>query len=681
MKSRFSLCVCAVLLAAFVSAYAVPPDCSFSLSLVTVEGARTSIVVKASEMLSSEKSESNGNYSLVWRGHPEIGTDFKVSATLSPDGFGGYAYGISYSGVKRGLAVDEIHFPVLTVPRSDSSKLLYPQQIGMLRKPDWTKYKDGETVVSRGPNLVGFHFAALVDEKIGSWYVDQRGDARLRPGRFTFVNRDGGKVEMSAHYFPTLDETKSGCGSLPFGGVFRPFKGGWFAAAKIYRDWVKTQSWFIKAKSRDFAKLRPIAFWAWNRGRSTDVAPSIERFVDETGLPAALDWYWWHEIPYDVKYPNFWPPREPVEQFRATVDRLKKKGVYVQTYTNGMLWDMDEPDWKEGGEQECMMFKNGGLNVTVFNVYLKHRMVIMCGESPELQRRMRKVERQLADCGLNALYLDMIGNCMGSCWNPKHSHSPGGGTVMSDGYRAYLKAVKADNPGVDVSTEEEGEAYLDVVDSLIVLYAAYERMGKGVAPEFEMVPVFHMLYHGCVAMYGSYSVIDGITPWDEKWGVRPTINEDRWKGRFPDQFALEHSRGVVWGQQPMVHKLLPEHQTDPKWAAEWKFIKDTARFYHANRDILFDGEMCDFGEMKCASKPVDFFVRGCYTKEENFKQVRQDAVQTVFHSVWKSPKGEKSAVLVNWTRDWQPYDLAVEGKSISGTLPPLSWVRKSILSQ
>ena len=673
MKSTVKSCLSLFCSIAFLQAAATPPDCTFALSFSSGKVASTSIVVHASEMLSHEKSESNGAISLVWRGHQRFGSDFAVRASLVPDGVGGYTYGISYSGVDRHLAVDEIRFPIFTVPRSDSSKLLYPLQIGMLRKPDWRKYKDGETIVSRGPNIMGFHFAALVDEANGGWYVDQRGDARLRPGRFSFVNRSGGKVEITAAYFPTLDETKNGRGSLPFDGVVRPFRGGWFDAAKIYRDWVKTQPWFMEAKSREFKNLRPIAFWAWNRGRSSDVAPSIERFVEETGLPAALDWYWWHEIPYDVKYPNFWPPREPVEQFRATIERLKKKGVYVQTYTNGMLWDMDEPDWKEGGEQECMMFKSGGLNVTVFNTYLGHRMVIMCGESPELQRRMRKVERTLADCGLNGLYLDMIGNCMGSCWNPRHRHAPGGGTVMSDGYRAYLKAVKSDNPGVDVSTEEEGEAYLDVVDSLIVLYAAYERLGKGVAPEFEMVPVFHMLYHGCVAMYGSYSVIDGITPWDEKWGKRPPIDEARWQGRFPDQFALEHSRGVVWGQQPMVHKLLPEHQTDPKWAAEWKFIKDTARFYHAHRDFLFDGEMCDPGTLKCVTKPVDFFVRGCYTKEEKFKQVRQNAVPTVLHSVWKSPDGAIAAVLVNWTRDIQAYDFTAEGVRRTGTLLPLSW--------
>ena len=656
-----------------VAALAQTPDCSFAMKLCALHDVRSVVEVEAAEMREFREGESNGVRTLTWRGHETAGGEFSVTAKLVSDGADGYAYSFSYSGLTNGYAAEEIVFPVMTVPRSDSAALLYPLQSGMLRRPDWRKFKDGDTVVGVGPNVMGFHFAAMLDDSAGGWYIDQRGDARLRPGRFQFVKRGESGLEISASYFPTLDETRSGCGKMPFGGVVRPVHGGWFQAAKIYRDWVKTQGWYARARARRSAKLRDIALWAWNRGRSGNVLPSVVRFVEETGLPAALDWYWWHEIPYDVKYPNFWPPRETETDFCAAVRCLHEKGVYVQTYTNGMLWDRDEPDWKDGGERGAKMFKGGALDATVFNKYLNHRMVIMCGEAPEFQRRIRDVESRITGCGIDGLYMDMIGNCMGSCWNPSHEHAPGGGTVMSGGYRRFLNMVKYDNPDTDISSEEAGEAYLDVVDSLILLYAAYERLGRGVAPEFEMLPVFQMLYHGCVAMYGSYSVIDGITPWDEKWGRRPAIDETRWAGCFPDQFALEFARGVVWGQQPTVHKLLLEHQTDSRWAAEWKFVKDTAAFYHANREFLFDGEMCDPGAMRCETKTVDFFVRGCYTKEENFRSVREPAVPAVLHSVWKAPDGRIAAVLANWTRQEQRYALFFGGERRYGIISPLFW--------
>jgi hypothetical protein len=38
-----------------------------------------------------------------------------------------------------------------------------------------------------------------------------------------------------------------------------------------------------------------------------------------------------------------------------------------------------------------------------------------------------------------------------------------------------------------------------------------------------------------------------------------------------------------------------------------------------------------------------------------------------------APDGRTAAVLVNWTRDAQPYALQWKGFKASGSLPPLSW--------
>ena len=646
-------------------------DVSFALRLNAREKKGEALTVTAADMACCERHETAAGTEVVWSGHPRCGETFTVKATFRP-GADGWTYGLSFDGNESGLDVEEIRFPVVEVSRTAKTALLYPRQSGLLRRPDWSKFKDGELVQATGPNVCGFRFAAALDET-GGWYLDQRGDARLRPVQYRFVKRGEDRVEMSAAYFPTVSPETRRAGRLPFEGTFRRFAGGWFAAAKIYRDWVTQEDWCKKARARNFGKLRDVALWMWNRGRSDQVIPSVERFMDETGLPAALDWYWWHQIPYDVEYPRFWPPREGEAKFAEAVKRLEKRGVYVQTYTNGMLRDMEDDDWPEKSK-EAIRFRNGGLDQTTFNVYLNHRMAIMCGEAPGFQRELRAVERKIAATGLDALYLDMIGNFMGSCWNPAHRHAPGGGTVVSDGYRALLRAVRADNPGVHLSTEEEGESYIDLVDSFITLYAGYERLGRGVAPEYEMLPVFQMIYHGCVALYGSYSVIDGITPWDEKWGERPPIDEAKWAGRFPDQFAVEFARGVTWGIQPTVHKLLVEHQTEAKWADEWKFVKDTARFYHANRDLLFDGEMCAPGQMTCRAKPVDFFIRGCYTKEEKFRTCREEALPTVFHSIWRPcGGGSPTAVVVNWTREPQAFSLKAPDIVAEGTLPPRSW--------
>lgn len=105
-----------------------------------------------------------------------------------------------------------------------------------------------------------------------------------------------------------------------------------------------------------------------------------------------------------------------------------------------------------------------------------------------------------------------------------------------------------------------------------------------------------------------------------------------------------------------------------------KLMKDTARFYHANSDLLFDGEMLAPGRLKCGAERVAFLQRGSYTKPDGVKEVVQDALPAVFHSVWRSKKGRTAAVLVNWSRKEQAYSLEAPDVASSGTIPARSWI-------
>ena len=137
---------------------------------------------------------------------------------------------------------------------------------------------------------------------------------------------------------------------------------------------------------------------------------------------------------------------------------------------------------------------------------------------------------------------------------------------------------------------------------------------------------------------------------------------------------VEVARGVVWGQQPTVHKFLLEHATSPRFAADYAFMKDTARFYHDNRDLLFDGEMRAPGRLECPTQRVVFLRRGSYTRPSQVKEAVQDALPTVFHSVWRAKNGRTAAVLVNWSRVAQCYSLVSPDVSSEGVIPARSWI-------
>jgi len=562
-----------------------------------------------------------------------------------------------------------------TVPRTARAKVLIPHSVGRVTSPDWTKLAPGATYERCNPGWgMTYRMVAVLNESGESYALIQKGARE----HFSFLRvRQGlkdGEVILESGYVPDADDLKSGTVALPFGTQLVPFTGGWFAAAEKYREVVADEPWLKAARSRDFSRMRDIGFWFWNRLDSGTVIPPIERFMRDSGVPAALDWYWWHRISYDTSYPNYWPPREPLDRFAAAVKRLNEKGIFCQTYMNGMCWDVDDPSWTEGGEAGVRRRRDGSFPSTAWNRFTNHRLADMCGEAPEFQCRIRTLVKKLRALGFDGQYLDCIGNGgYGACWATNHVHAAGGGAHMVRDFRTFVSEVRRENPGMALCTEDINESYLDLFTSYIITSTSYERFEAGKAVDYEQVPVFMAVYHGAGVFFGNFATLGGIPAWDPQWPSAERWTEEKdWPQLFPDQFPVEVARGVVWGLQPTAHNFRMENITDPSCQDGYRFMIDTARFYHAHREWLFDGEMCDPGRLDCARAEVKFLNRGTYTKKGEYR-VSTHELPTVFHSVWKSPKGEVGAVLANWSAVPRAYRLQTPSGADSATLPPRSW--------
>ena len=628
--------------------------------------------LKSDEMLSRTVEERDGAREIVWRGHRTAGADFTVTARVTREGEA-RVYALSWCGYAGERLVETVFYPVVDVPRTDDAKILFPYSGGYVYRPDWRTAEPGRAM--RTDANVSFHMSALLNGEETSYEFEQRG-ARTQPTRFEF--RQGAAprtANLSSGVILPVSRETSSAHALPFTVALTPFRGGWYEASRIYARTVRREPWYQAAKARNFGKLRDIGMWFWNRRTSEIVIPPIEKFMADAGVPAALDWYWWHKTSYDTGYPNFWPPREPEERFRAAVRRLNAKGIYCQTYMNGMTWDVDDPSWKDGGEQGVKYLRDGTFRAHPWNRFTGHRLGYMCGEAPQYQARMREQCRILRGCGFDGQYLDMIGNASyGACWRKDHAHPFGGGDHMVENFRTYVKAVRADNPGLQLCTEDVNESYLDLFESVIVLSPSYERnSSKAGEVDFEVVPAFQSVYHGAIVLFGNFAMLDGIPAWDPLWPDKERwTKEEPWERLFPDQFFVEHARGVIWGMQPSVHNFRLNNATEERYAEGYRFMIDTARFYHANREYLFDGEMLNPGELDCGKARVEFLKRGTYTKDGEYK-VSANTLPTVFHSVWRAPCGRVAAILVNWSRRPQRYSLRTPDIAAEGELSPRSW--------
>jgi len=150
----------------------------FSLQLGKPDRPAPEKTVRASDMRTfSVSTNAAGAIGLAWRGHPDCGEDFTVRASLCPEE-GDWRYDFSYERNEGGYDIEDIRFPELTVPRDETTRLLYPNQSGMIRLPKWKGLKPREEICGCGPLFLGFRFVATLDGEGRSWYVDQRDDAR-----------------------------------------------------------------------------------------------------------------------------------------------------------------------------------------------------------------------------------------------------------------------------------------------------------------------------------------------------------------------------------------------------------------------------------------------------------------------------------------------------------------------
>ncbi len=636
---------------------------------------RESVSVTSDDVEARSVERRGGGTVVTWRGHPVCGAGFAAVAEFEPQE-GGWSWTFRYEGNEaEGLDVEAIDFPVVDAPRTDKTGVVYPKSLGVLEHPAWKSLAPGAEIVAAKP--IAFRFIAACDGSAGGLYLDERG-ARGYAGRLVAENgREPMTVRLIARHLPVVTPGSNRAFALPYGGTVRRFDGGWYEAARIYRAWARTQPWASANRAKDRTRLRDIALWMWQRGASEGVVGAAERFQDETGLPPAVDWYWWHKIPYDTHYPFFWPPREGEAAFRAAIARMKKRGIFSQVYTNGASWDCDDPSWAtDGGLEGARHEERGGSFLAYrYNVFTKHRLGHMCGEAPKFQDHFAKLAAKLADCGLDGLYMDQIGClCFGSCWNPAHGHAPGGGRTMTDGFRNLFRRIRRENPGLLLSTEEPNEEYIEDVDHVICLRQNPERAEQRGWQTHEAVPVYQTLHHGETTLFGSFAILDGRPAWDSAW---PDENrwrdEGKWDALFSvDLFSLEFVRGVVFGNQPCVHNLTLGQIENPGLAEGWRFLKETAAFYYANREFLYDGEMLHPGSMDCEQVPFTFPARSTYTTEKSLARVRS-ASPAVLHSVWRAPDGRIAAVLVNWTSQPRRYALTAPDAAAEGTIPPRSW--------
>nr|HPJ99918.1 DUF6259 domain-containing protein [Candidatus Hydrogenedentota bacterium] len=445
------------------------------------------------------------------------------------------------------------------------------------------------------------------------------------------------------------------------------FVGDWFTAAERYRVWALQQPWAQHARLKtgqveDWAT--ETALWVWNRGRSNQVLTPARALQERTGLPVSVFWHWWHGCPYDIGFPEYFPPREGAEPFREAVKSAKDAGVNAMVYMNQRLWGMTTESWvAEGAERFAVKGPDGQVRPEIYNTFQPAPCAAMCmGTAFWRNTYAGLAEQAINGLGVSAIYMDQACTSL-PCYDPAHGHPIGGGTYWMEGFRSLQDDIRnrcarpSDAGGQTnavLAGEGCGEAWLPYLDLMLSLQVSIERYAQpGI---WEPIPFFHAVYHGYAIFFGNYSSLT-MPPYDDLWPAEfaPKNPLELLDTKFSTQFRLEQARAFVWGQQPTIANFLPAMFEER--AAELTYLVRLAKVRQQGLDYLLHGTMLRPPAIALTEEEIDISRLSIYAGQQDALKQYRKAIPRVLASAWQAGDGRVAIVLANLTGEPQQFPL------------------------
>jgi len=416
--------------------------------------------------------------------------------------------------------------------------------------------------IGKGTTTSGQYPSGWTPVQMGAYY-DARGGLYFAcedPNASTkdiSTGASGGAVAVRMS-FPAEDATVQGNGfRQPGETVLRLFDGDWFDAAGIYRDWVEAKApWWPDAERPDTPQwMKDIAVWAQTGGGPAEVVEPVKRMAAYMGVPTALHWYSWHEIPFDVNYPHYFPTKPGMAE---GVRELQEAGVRVMPYINGRLWDTALDDFKSTGIAAATKGEDGNPYIEEYGSGAK--LAPMCPTQKLWRDTVRGIVLRLCgtEVGVDGVYIDQIAAAGPRlCMDKAHGHPLSGGSWWTvGGYWPLLAQLREElhalSPDKMTTTECNAEPYANLMDGYLTWHFQYA----------DQIPLFAAIYGGRVQLFG------------------------RAYGGDEQAVRMKAAQSLVWGEQIgwMSPSLIDHPVNGP-------YLRRVARMRYALRDFLATGTM------------------------------------------------------------------------------------------
>ncbi len=556
----------------------------------------------------------------------------------------------------RDVAVQQVVFPRLAaLPAQPGERLAVPAWLGeLLVDPRQAMVsKAGKSVRTEWqyPGRLAMQCLAFYRPGGAGLYLACDDATALRKSFAASADGRGG-FSLEITHLPENGARDTERYTPPYGVRVGTFQGDWITAAERYRTWAVEQPWVKTSRLASGAVpqwARETALWVWNRGRSSDVLGPAVAMQRELGLPVSVLWHWWHGCAYDAGFPEYLPPREGAEPFRAALAEAHKHGVHSLVYMNTRLWGLTTRSWaEEGAVAYAVKRPDGSHRREVYNTFTRQPLTAMCmGTAYWRNKYAGLAERAIRELGVDGIYMDQACSSL-SCFDPAHGHPLGGGSYWMHGFRQLSADIRGRAAGIrsiGLAGEGAGEAWLPYLDLMLSLEVSRERY-RPPTPQWEPIPFFQAVYHPYAIQFGNYSSLT-MPPYDDLWPAEfaPKQPLQLLDQKFARQFRFEQARAFVWGQQPMIANFLPSHMEERP--EEIAYVLQLARLRQAGLDYLMHGEFLRPPGIDAPSVEADISRLSIYAGQKGALTSFKKNLPLAIAGAWRSPAGNVAVALAS----------------------------------
>jgi len=414
---------------------------------------------------------------------------------------------------------------------------------------------------------------------------------------------------------------------------FGVYQGGWLEAAHRYRPWALKQRWACKgplSQRTDVPdKIKNIGIWIrdsweWNdaKGSPSQMNKPLLDAAKKLQVPIGLQWYNWHQNPFDNDYPHFIPAKD---KFKQRVEELIAHGIVVMPYINGSSADMNISDFDKFAPH-AVRDEAGGIRHHYYS-NSAGRLLSMCGKQTFWQDTIASLVDDIFTLyGVDGIYVDQVAGLYHElCFAPNHDHPLGGGTYWADGNWELLRKIKnvahKNNRDCVITSEAATEVFLDVLDGNLFWSQ----------PSEDEIPMMSVVYSGYTLFFGS--------PCDYK-------KTDRF-------FIYAQGRAFLDGRQ---NGWMDLGLFKPEYARKVDYLRQCGQYRVAARKFLTFGRL--WGPIAPANDIPKFTEDGFGWAF--YEKLRTATLPVAEAHLWQSEDGCLGIFLANYVDRSIPFDYTID---------------------